>query len=112
MEVVEHVSNLNLFIENCSKLNKKKGLMIVATINKNLKSYMFGIIGAEYILRWLPIGTHDWNKFLTPQDLENIVINNNFLADETVGVEYNLLSNKWNLSSDVSVNYISTFKKN
>jgi len=112
MEVVEHVSDLNLFIENCSKLNKKKGLMIVATINKNLKSYIFGIIGAEYILRWLPIGTHDWDKFLTPQDLENIVINNNFAADETIGVKYNLISNKWNLSSDVSVNYISTFKKN
>ena len=86
--------------------------MIVATINKNLKSYIFGIIGAEYILRWLPIGTHDWDKFLTPQDLENIVINNNFAADETIGVKYNLISNKWNLSSDVSVNYISTFKKN
>jgi len=112
MEVVEHVSNLNLFIENCSKLNKKKGLMIVATINKNLKSYMFGIIGAEYILRWLPIGTHDWNKFLTPQDLENIVINNNFIIDETIGVKYNLLSNKWDTSTDISVNYISTFKKN
>ena len=112
MEVVEHVSDLNLFIENCSKLNKKKGLMIVATINKNLKSYLFGIIGAEYILRWLPIGTHDWDKFLTPQDLENIVINNNFAVDEIIGVKYNLISNKWNLSSDVSVNYISTFKKN
>ena len=86
--------------------------MFVATLNKNLKSYIFGIVGAEYILRWLPIGTHDWNKFLTPQNLKNIVCNNNFLADETVGVTFNLLSNKWSVSNDTSVNYISTFLKN
>ena len=70
MEVVEHVSNVDLFIQNCSELIKKNGIMFVATLNKNLKSYIFGIIGAEYILRWLPIGTHDWEKFLTPQDLK------------------------------------------
>ena len=86
--------------------------MFVATINKNLKSYIFAILGAEYILRWLPIGTHDWNKFLTPQDLENITNNNNFLTDETVGMEFNLFSNKWLQSSNTSVNYISTFLKN
>ena len=86
--------------------------MFVATLNKNLKSYIFGIVGAEYILRWLPIGTHDWNKFLTPQKLENIVCNNNFLPDETVGMKFNILSNKWNRSNDISVNYISTFLKN
>ena len=66
LEVIEHVSDVNLFIQNCSKLIKKKGIMFVATLNKNLKSYIFGIVGAEYILRWLPIGTHDWDKFLTP----------------------------------------------
>ena len=112
MEVVEHVSNVNLFMQNCSELIKKKGIMFVATINKNLKSYIFGIIGAEYILRWLPIGTHDWDKFLTPQDLENIMSNNNFLTDEIVGMKFNLFSNKWNISNDTSVNYISTFLKN
>lgn len=112
MEVIEHVSNVNLFIQNCSKLIKKKGIMFVATLNKNLKSYMFGIVGAEYILRWLPIGTHDWDKFLTPQNLEDIVCNNNFLADETVGMKFNIFSNKWNESNDISVNYISTFLKN
>jgi len=112
MEVVEHVSNVNFFIKNCSKLIKKNGIMFVATLNKNLKSYLFGIIGAEYILRWLPIGTHDWEKFLTPQDLENIMINNNFLSDETVGMTYNLFFNKWRKSKDTSVNYISTFLKN
>ena len=77
MEVIEHVSNVNLFIQSCSILIKKKGIMFVATLNKNLKSYIFGIVGTEYILRWLPIGTHDWDKFLTPQDLKDIVCNNN-----------------------------------
>jgi len=112
MEVIEHVSNVNFFIQNCSKIIRKKGIMFVATLNKNLKSYMFGIVGAEYILRWLPIGTHDWDKFLTPKNLENIVCNNNFLADETVGMKFNIFSNKWNKSNDISVNYISTFLKN
>ena len=112
LEVIEHVSNVNLFIKNCSNLVKKKGIMFVATLNKNLKSYIFGIVGAEYIFRWLPIGTHDWDKFLTPANLENIVCNNDFLADETVGVKFNLFSNKWTLSNDTSVNYISTFLKN
>jgi len=112
MEVVEHVSNVDLFIQNCSELIKKNGIMFVATLNKNLKSYIFGIIGAEYILRWLPIGTHDWEKFLTPQELKNIATNNNFLVDETVGMKFDLLSGSWNRSKDTSVNYISTFIKN
>jgi len=112
MEVVEHVSNINLFIKNCSKLVKKDGIMFVATINKNLKSYVFAILGAEYILRWLPIGTHDWDKFLTPYDLKIIANKNHFVPDEIVGMKYNLLSNKWNKSNDISVNYISTFIKN
>ena len=111
MEVVEHVADINLFIEKCSKLIKKNGIIFVATINKNLKSYAFTILGAEYILRWLPIGTHDWNKFLTPQDLENIAGKNNLICDEIVGMKYNLFSNKWSTSADTSVNYISTFLK-
>ena len=112
MEVVEHVADINLFIEKCSKLIKKNGIMFVATINKNLKSYAFTILGAEYILRWLPIGTHDWDKFLKPQDLENIAGKNSLIADETVGMKYNIFSNKWYKSTDTSVNYISTFLKN
>ena len=112
MEIVEHVDDVNLFIHHCSKLIKKDGIMFVATLNKNLKSFLLGIIGAEYILRWLPIGTHDWGKFLEPKDLENILINNDFLADETVGMKFNLLSNKWHQSTDTSANYISTFLKN
>ena len=112
MEVVEHVSNVNLFIQNCSTLIEKNGIMFVATINKNLKSYLYAILGAEYILRWLPIGTHDWEKFLTPQELEIIAIRNNFTMDEIVGMKFNLFSKKWLKSTDASVNYISTFSKN
>ena len=112
MEVVEHVSNVDLFIKNCSTLIEKNGIMFVATINKNLKSYLYAILGAEYILKWLPIDTHDWDKFLTPQELEIIAINNNFTIDEMVGMKFDLFSKKWLKSTDVSVNYISTFLKN
>ena len=112
MEIVEHVSNVDLFIQSCSKLIKKNGIMFVATINKNLKSYLFAILGAEYILKWLPIGTHDWNKFLTPQELEIIASKNNFADDEVTGMKFNPLSKKWYKCSDSSVNYISTFLRN
>ena len=112
MEVIEHVGNVNLFIQNCSKLIKKNGIMFVSTINKNLKSYFFAILGAEYVLRWLPIGTHDWNKFLTPQQLEMITNKNNFTSDEMIGMKFNLLLKKWYKCNDLSVNYISTFLKN
>jgi len=112
MEVVEHVSNVNLFIENCSKIINKNGIMFVATINKNLKSYVFAILGAEYILRWLPIGTHDWEKFLTPQNLEILANKNNFKSDELIGMKFDLFSKKWLRTNDSSVNYIYTFLKN
>ena len=111
MEVIEHVLNTNLFIKNCSQLIKKNGIMFVATINKNLKSYFFAILGAEYILRWLPIGTHDWDKFLTPEELEVLANKNGFTSNESIGLKFNLFSKKWYQSTDVSVNYISTFLK-
>ena len=112
MEVVEHVADVDFFVKNCSKLIKKNGIMFVSTINKNLKSYIFAILGAEYILRWLPIGTHDWDKFLSPEDLEKIVTSNNFRIDDVIGVKFNLLNKKWYRNNDISVNYISTFLKN
>ena len=112
MEVVEHVLDINIFIKNCSKLIEKNGFMFVATINKNLKSYLQAIIGAEYFLRWLPIGTHDWNKFISPQELSKIVISNNFSSESLVGVKYNFIRKKWYVNNDSSVNYISTFIKN
>ena len=112
MEVVEHVSSVDLFIKNCSSLIEKNGIMFVATINKNLKSYFYAILGAEYIFKWLPIGTHDWNKFLTPQELNAIATKNNFTTDDVIGMKFNLFSKKWHDSTDASVNYISTFLKN
>jgi len=112
MEVVEHVLSVDLFIKNCSALIEKNGIMFVATINKNLKSYFYAILGVEYILKWLPIGTHDWNKFLTPQELNTIATKNNFTIDEAVGMKFNLFSKRWHKSTDASVNYISTFLKN
>ena len=86
--------------------------MFVATINRNLKSYLFAIVGAEYILRWLPIGTHDWEKFLTPNELEEITKKKNFTSDDVVGMKFDPFSRKWTKSGDISVNYIYTFFKN
>ena len=85
---------------------KKNGVMFVATLNKTLKSYAFAIIGAEYILNWLPIGTHDWEKFMKPNDLIKISKRNNLLLKKLDGIKFNLLDNSWKLSEDVSVNYI------
>ena len=79
MEIVEHVEDINVFIKSCSKLLKKNGIMFVATLNKTLKSYLFAILGAEYFLRWLPIGTHDWEKFVKPEDLIDILKKNNLM---------------------------------
>jgi len=112
MEIVEHVEDVNFFIKSCSKLLKKNGIMFVATLNKTLKSYIFGIIGAEYIMRWLPIGTHEWEKFLNPDDLIAISKKNNLTVQKLDGMKYNLIKDQWTLSNDKSVNYISIFNKN
>ena len=107
MEIVEHVDDINFFINSCSKLLKKNGLMFVATLNKTLKSYMFAIIGAEYVLRWLPIGTHDWEKFVKPEDLKNILHKNNLKLEKLDGMNFNIIKDEWSVSSDTSINYIA-----
>ena len=112
MEIVEHVENVDLFLNSSSNLLKKDGLMFVATLNKTLKSYLFAIIGAEYILRWLPIGTHEWEKFIKPDDLKNILSKFDMTMIKTDGVKFNPILDKWNLSKDTSINYISKFIKN
>ena len=112
MEVVEHVSNVNLFIKNCAKFLKKDGIMFVATINRTLKSYLKAIVGAEYILRWLPIGTHNWQNFITPQELEIIIKKNNFSTLDVIGIKFNPFLDKWNTSLDSSVNYVLICSKN
>ena len=111
MEIVEHVEDVNLFLKLCSGLLKKNGIMFVATLNKTLKSYVFAIVGAEYILRWLPVGTHEWEKFVKPEKLIDILKKNSVQLDKLDGVKLNLLSNEWQLSPDNSVNYIAKFIK-
>ena len=111
MEIVEHVEDLKLFIKETSKLLKKDGLMFIATLNKTLKSYVFAIVGAEYILRWLPIGTHEWEKFVEPEKLIKLGKENRLKLESLDGVKFNVVSNQWLLSKDCSVNYIAKFTK-
>tara|TARA_B100001175_G_scaffold311378_1_gene315717 strand:- start:1802 stop:2530 length:729 start_codon:yes stop_codon:yes gene_type:complete len=111
MEIVEHVEDIDLFLRSCSKFLRKDGIMFIATLNKTLKSYLFAILGAEYILRWLPIGTHEWDKFVKPGDLIKILKKYNLKLDEINGLKFDLLKDVWNLSSDNSVNYIAKFIK-
>ena len=112
LEIVEHVDNVSLYIKSCSKLLKKNGLMFTATLNRSLISYIKAIIGAEYLLRWLPIGTHDWNKFIKPEELENFLSQEEFLTIDIKGLKFNPFLKKWKRSKDLSVNYIITSFKN
>ena len=112
MEIVEHVEDIDFFLKSCAKLLKKGGIMFVATLNKTLKSYVFAIVGAEYIMRWLPIGTHEWQKFVIPEDLIKILKKNNLSLDKLDGMKFNLIKDQWSISSDKSVNYIGKFIKN
>ena len=111
LEIVEHVDNVELYINSCYNLLKKDGLMFTATLNRSFMSYLKAIIGAEYILRWLPIGTHDWNKFLKPEELERILQNEKFSSVDITGLEFNPIFNKWKRSNNLSVNYIISSSK-
>ena len=111
LEIIEHVEDVELFLEKSSKLLKKDGLMFVATINKTFKSYLFAIIGAEYILRWLPIGTHDWENFVEPSKLIFLSEKNRLKLNKIDGIKFDIISNNWKLSKDNSINYITEFKK-
>ena len=111
MEIVEHVDNVDFFLLKSSELLKKNGLMFIATLNKTLKSYVFAIVGAEYILKWLPIGTHDWNKFLKPDDLISICKKNSLNLNNLIGIKFDIFKNEWNVSEDSSVNYLAQFSK-
>ncbi len=112
LEIVEHVEDVNLYFESCVRLLKKNGLMFTATINRTFSSYIKAIIGAEYILRWLPIGTHDWNKFLKPEEIENKITKLDLSVKEVKGLVFNPLNRKWKTSNDISVNYIVVATKN
>ena len=112
MEIVEHVEDISFFLKSCSKLLNKNGLMFVATINKTLKSYVFAIVGAEYVLRWLPIGTHDWEKFVKPEELKEILSKNNLSLKKFDGMHFNIIKDEWSITNDLSINYIAKFLKN
>ena len=112
LEIVEHVDDINLYVKSCFKLLKKNGLMFTATLNRTFTSYIKAIIGAEYILRWLPIGTHDWNKFIKPEELEKLLSQEKFSTIDLKGLSFNPFTNKWKKSNDLSVNYIICSLKN
>ena len=112
LEIVEHVEDVDLYFKSCAKLLKKNGIMFTATLNRTFTSFVKAIVGAEYVLRWLPIGTHDWNKFFKPKELEDKISSLNFYIKDTQGLKFNILSQKWKRSRDLSVNYIITSVKN
>ncbi|WP_375625664.1 MULTISPECIES: bifunctional 2-polyprenyl-6-hydroxyphenol methylase/3-demethylubiquinol 3-O-methyltransferase UbiG [unclassified Bartonella] len=111
MEVVEHVADVNLFIAATAKMLKPQGLMFVSTLNRTWKSWGLAIVGAEYILRWLPKGTHDYKKFLKPLELKNFLSKNALTVIDEIGITYNPLNDSWNRSKDMSVNYLLLAKR-
>jgi 2-polyprenyl-6-hydroxyphenyl methylase/3-demethylubiquinone-9 3-methyltransferase len=111
MEVVEHVADVALFVRRCAEMVKPGGLMIAATLNRTLKSFAFAIVGAEYVLRWLPRGTHRWDKFVTPNELEIALTQGGLRVTGETGVIYHPLADRWQLSSDLDVNYMLTAEK-
>ena len=111
MEVVEHVADLTLFVGRCAEMVKPGGLMVVATLNRTIKSFALAIVGAEYVLRWLPRGTHRWDKFVTPNELEIALERSGLTVTQDTGVIYNLLADRWQLSSDMDVNYMVAAEK-
>jgi 2-polyprenyl-6-hydroxyphenyl methylase / 3-demethylubiquinone-9 3-methyltransferase len=106
MEVVEHVADLDLFVRRCTEMVQPGGLMITATLNRTLKSFALAIVGAEYVLRWLPRGTHQWEKFVTPDELEAALERHGLAVVDETGVIYDLLADRWRLSTDMDVNYM------
>jgi len=111
MEVVEHVTDVALFVSACAAMVKPGGLLVAATLNRTLKSFALAIVGAEYVLRWVPRGTHQWDKFVTPRELERAVENTGLRVTGERGVIYNLLADRWQLSSDMDVNYMLVAEK-
>jgi 2-polyprenyl-6-hydroxyphenyl methylase/3-demethylubiquinone-9 3-methyltransferase len=106
MEVVEHVNDVPSFVATCASMVKPGGLLIAATLNRTMKSFALAIVGAEYVLRWLPRGTHQWDKFVTPEELERALEAGGLRVIAERGVIYNLLADRWQLSSDMDVNYM------
>jgi len=106
MEVIEHVADIDGFVSACSKMLKPGGIMFIATLNRTAKSFAFAIVGAEYVLRWLPKGTHNWKKFLKPSEVARLVRENGLIVHDMSGASYNPIEDRWRLSRDFSVNYM------
>jgi len=106
MEVVEHVTDVGLFLSRCAAMLKPGGMMVASTLNRNWKSFALAIVGAEYVLRWLPRGTHQWSKFVTPDELTKHLLDNRLVVTEQSGVVYNPFADRWGLSTDMDVNYM------
>ena len=106
MEVVEHVADVDLFLDGCATLMDANGAIVLATLNRTPKSFAFGIVGAEYIMRWLPRGTHDWKKFVRPSELARGLRRNRVSVNDISGLTFNPLIGEWKISNDVSVNYV------
>ncbi|NVO14259.1 MAG: bifunctional 2-polyprenyl-6-hydroxyphenol methylase/3-demethylubiquinol 3-O-methyltransferase UbiG [Rhodoplanes sp.] len=111
MEVVEHVTDVPLFVSVCAGMAKPGGLMVAATLNRTLKSWALAIVGAEYVLRWLPVGTHQWDKFVTPKELEAAMEQAGLSVADESGVIYNPLADRWSLARDMDVNYMIAAEK-
>ncbi|HWN50854.1 MAG TPA: bifunctional 2-polyprenyl-6-hydroxyphenol methylase/3-demethylubiquinol 3-O-methyltransferase UbiG [Xanthobacteraceae bacterium] len=111
MEVVEHVADVDLFVRRCAEMVKPGGLMVAATLNRTVKSFALAIVGAEYVLRWLPRGTHQWDKFVTPNELDIAMTQAGLRVGDETGVIYNPLADQWRLSSDMDVNYMLTAER-
>ncbi|MDB5473108.1 MAG: ubiG [Devosia sp.] len=106
MEVVEHVDNVPLYMKSCADLVKPGGLMLTATINRTLRAYALAVVGAERVLRWLPVGTHDWNKFLTPEEIKALLTRNGLVVMAETGVVYHPIGDEWRRSRDMGINYM------
>ena len=111
MEVVEHVADVDLFLDTCASMVRPGGLMFVATLNRTAKAFALAIVGAEYVLGWLPKGTHEWDKFIKPEELERALVRNGMAIDDRTGVVYNLLADEWRQSRDMDVNYMLVASK-
>jgi len=111
MEVVEHVVDRALFLRSCAVLLREDGVMVLATLNRTVKSFAFAIIGAEYVLRWLPRGTHQWDKFIRPSELDHDLRDNNLAIAHITGVSFDPLGGAWHLSNDIDVNYMMVVTK-
>jgi 2-polyprenyl-6-hydroxyphenyl methylase/3-demethylubiquinone-9 3-methyltransferase len=108
LEVVEHVADVELFVRRCAEMVRPNGLMIAATINRTMKSLLLAKIGAEYVLRWLPRGTHRWDKFVTPAELDAAMQKAGLKVVDERGVVYRVMADSWVLSDDMDVNYMLT----